>query len=699
MAVELATAYISLVPSARGMTGKLRQELGGAGMDGGDAAAKGFSSRFQSGSSGAMSKVAGGLKVGFAAAFGGAAAVGGLAYLGNELLGIGAQVETFRQKSDTVFEANSASVKKWADKNNEAFGVTDDELTGMAASFGDLLKPMGFTADQAATMSTDVIGLAGALSSWTGGQKSAAEVSDTLAKAMLGEREELKGLGISITEADVSARLAAKGQDKLTGAALQQASALATQELIFEKSTDAQKAWANGGNEALNAQNRLKAQVGELKESVATALTPALTAAAGWLGDNLPKAVAVLKSGFEAVQPTLQTVAAWLREKIPPAIEVLRAGFAVAVAWVQANWPKISAAISSAATTIRSVIDAVITVVTAAWRTFGDDILRYVRSAWGPIQLVIKGAMNVIQGVIKVVTSLIKGDWGAAWEGIKQIFRGVWQVIQGIVRNALNYIKLVITVAFQIIRGVVQRAWDGIKALISGALNAIRSAVSAGFNAIKANISTALNAAKSVVSSIWNGIKSVISGAISGIRSVVSSGFSALKGLLTNPIEQAKSTISGILDGIKGLFSGLPGGISRALSGLAEAAAAPFRAVGASIKSAWNNTIGGRGITVPSLDLGPLGKIGGQSWTVPRLHSGGLVTGPAGSEQLRILEAGEWVLSRAQVAAMTSGSGPAASPAGGRAGVTFTGPVYLSDEVDVEMLTRKMGFAAMAGAL
>ena len=67
-----------------------------------------------------------------------------------------------------------------------------------------------------------------------------------LTKAYLGERDALTSLGIKISEADVQARLAANGQDELTGAALEQAKAVATQQLIFEKSTDAQKAWSDG---------------------------------------------------------------------------------------------------------------------------------------------------------------------------------------------------------------------------------------------------------------------------------------------------------------------------------------------------------------------------------------------------------------------------------------------------------------------
>jgi hypothetical protein len=113
---------------------------------------------------------------------------------------------------------------------------------------------------------------------------------------MLGERDELKGLGISISDADVKARLLAKGQQDLTGVALQQATALATQQLIFEKSTDAQTAWAKGGRDAAVAQGTLGSAVETLKEKVAVLLTPAFveaTTVVGKFADSLVSKVDV----------------------------------------------------------------------------------------------------------------------------------------------------------------------------------------------------------------------------------------------------------------------------------------------------------------------------------------------------------------------------------------------------------------------
>lgn len=191
-----------------------------------------------------------------------------------EVINAGAALESMDAKAETVFGGQIDRVKKWADANAGAMGVTKTEAIAAGAAIADLLKPMGFTEEAATDQSLALLDLSAALSAWSGGAKSAAEVSEILAKAMLGEREQLKTLGISITEAEVKTRLLRDGNDKLTGAQLQQAKATATQQLIMEKSTDAQKAWADGSMDAAKAANELKAQMAQLKEDIQRGLLP-----------------------------------------------------------------------------------------------------------------------------------------------------------------------------------------------------------------------------------------------------------------------------------------------------------------------------------------------------------------------------------------------------------------------------------------
>jgi hypothetical protein len=283
--------------------------------------------------------------VGLAGAAIGAFAVAG----GKHLFDLSKSMESLDVKAKTVFQDQLPSIQAWAEANRKAFGDSTRNVVAMAANLADLLKPMGFSTAQAAEMSKKILDLSGALSRWSGNTKSAKEVSELLADAMLGETDGLKALGISISAAEVDAKALSMGLGKTTvdmvkvkeatfgvqdaqaklnaerekhGAgsgeaaraslALEkaqgalkdamaggtseisdQAKALATQQLILEKSTDAQTAWTEGGRAAAEQQNGLSSTMAESAEKLATIVAPAfermvtlLGATADWMSRN-----------------------------------------------------------------------------------------------------------------------------------------------------------------------------------------------------------------------------------------------------------------------------------------------------------------------------------------------------------------------------------------------------------------------------
>lgn len=193
---------------------------------------------------------------------------------GKELFRLSAEMELLGAKAETVFGQALPQVTQAAEQNATAMGLTTSQYIDAASAIGDLLIPMGFQREEAAALSTNLVNLSGALSEWTGGQIQAEEVSRILSKALLGEREELKQLGISISEADVQARLAEKGLKGLTGQMLEQAKAAATLELITEKSTDAQAAYTQNADTLVRKQAEVRAQLQQVAETLATALFP-----------------------------------------------------------------------------------------------------------------------------------------------------------------------------------------------------------------------------------------------------------------------------------------------------------------------------------------------------------------------------------------------------------------------------------------
>lgn len=298
----------------------------------------------------------------------GAAAIGGVGLaavgIGVPLFQAGASMDALAKKAKTVFDGDSFElVSRVADEVASSMGMTNQEFINTAASIGDLLKPMGFTSKMAASMSTDLVDLSGALSAWSGGTRSATEVSEIITKAMLGERDGLKELGISISEADVQAKLLAKGQDKLTGSALEQAKAQATMSLVFEKSTDAQEAWSNGSMDAIKQQGEMKASINEAKEAIIRGLYPVLAKVANFItaevvpivkgvtaafnAGGLGGAISYLGDKFREVWPEIRAALgdmlaglwSWIQETTPKVLEQLGEWGQQFIAWIGPKIP------------------------------------------------------------------------------------------------------------------------------------------------------------------------------------------------------------------------------------------------------------------------------------------------------------------------------------------------------------------------
>lgn len=353
---------------------------------------------------GSVKKVAG--IAGAAIAGGAIAALPGLFRLGNEL-------ESMGTKASTVFGESEGAVQKWAKANANAMGATRREAVGMAAGFADLLVPMGFSQAAAADMSTQVVGLSGALSAWSNGQRSSAEVSNILAKAMLGERDGLKELGISISEADVQARLLKNGTAGLTGAALEQAKAVATQQLIFEKSRDAQKAFADSTKTNTERSMEATARMSEFKDAIAVGLVPAVGAALAvgtslldWLTNLSPAGqavVAVLGGLAAAAFVVVQATKAWTAVQaalnvvmsanpiglVVLAIAGLVAG--VVLAYNKVGWFRDG--VQAAFQFIGSVVGAVVGAVVTAW----DWLFGRLK---GPVSTFVDVFRSVFSGIV-----------------------------------------------------------------------------------------------------------------------------------------------------------------------------------------------------------------------------------------------------------------------------------------------------------
>ena len=183
---------------------------------------------------------------------------------------------------NAVFKEQGAAMETWA-KGMSDYGLSMTDTATYAARLGSSLKGAGLDLETAAEQTQRLTELGADLAATYGG--TTADAVQALGAALRGEYDPLEQFGSAITASQVAAVLAAKGQDKLTGAALQQAEMAARLELIWEKTTDAQGQAAREADTSAAAYQRFMAKLANVEADLGKALLPVMEDVAGAMSE------------------------------------------------------------------------------------------------------------------------------------------------------------------------------------------------------------------------------------------------------------------------------------------------------------------------------------------------------------------------------------------------------------------------------
>jgi hypothetical protein len=205
-----------------------------------------------------------------------------------ELKNFARDAEETTNKFKTVFSSMESAATKTAKTLAASFGLAHSTAMELLGDTGDLLVGFGFTEKSALELSKNVNELAIDLASFTNFSGGAEGASLALTKALLGERESIKSLGIAITEADLKGFAADQGL--VWGELDRVAKAQVTYELALKQSSKASGDFARTQDDLANQERILSEKFKELKEDLGTALLPAFQDLTTWLGKAAEKA-------------------------------------------------------------------------------------------------------------------------------------------------------------------------------------------------------------------------------------------------------------------------------------------------------------------------------------------------------------------------------------------------------------------------
>ena len=188
------------------------------------------------------------------------------------LIDAASDAEEIGSKFSTVFSEISEDAAMVAKDLDDNYGLAADGAQNLLANTADLLSGFGFGQRAALDYSEQVQKLAADLGSFQNVDVTSA--SQAITKALLGEREAIKQLGISILEKDVLERVALNTTRGLTFETLRQAKAYATLQLAQEQSKNAIGDFARTQGSFANQFKEFKADLRDVAVGLGEALLP-----------------------------------------------------------------------------------------------------------------------------------------------------------------------------------------------------------------------------------------------------------------------------------------------------------------------------------------------------------------------------------------------------------------------------------------
>lgn len=213
-----------------------------------------------------------------------------------EAKNIARDAEEIQSKFDAVFRGLNKESNKWAQEFGKTVGRANQDIKSHASSLGDILKPLGFTTQEALKLSQGMTQLALDVASFNNRQD--ADVVHSFASAITGERESLKSLGIVISEADVKQEAYQSGLAEVGGELSKTAKAQATINLLYKNSSDAQGDLIRTGDSLANQEKRQQAQTKDLMELFGKEVVPVYKSVISYLSKFYDK--------FEEGSPVLE---------------------------------------------------------------------------------------------------------------------------------------------------------------------------------------------------------------------------------------------------------------------------------------------------------------------------------------------------------------------------------------------------------
>lgn len=588
-APNLATAYVTILPSMKGSREKIVADLGDAGEKGGLAGGKKAEQGFVGGLQGISGKAAG--IAAAASAVVGAGVVAGM----TKAVMAASELEQSTGAIDAVYKENAQAMHDMASSAATNLGLTRNEFNELGTVIGAQLKNGGTAMDELAPKAGELIGVGADLAAMFGG--TTADAVGALSSALKGERDPIERYGVSLNQAKIDAKAAELGFEKVGSTLSAEANQAATLALIMEQTADAHGAFGREANTMAGQVERAKASFSNVVSELGTAFLPVVTETVSFLNAHVIPAISGVVNGFgqwAAANPQLASglaiavvgvtalaaailgiliVAGPIAAGIA-AIGSAFAGISLAAAAPIAVVVALVAALGVAAATSQGFRDAVVgvfqqlgavlapvatmiqTVVLPALQQMGSAFMGMVGqigSALAPLMAVLMQIAGAVVASLTPVVTFLTGVFGPAFTFLGAVISTAFQLIGTVISTAINIITSVLQVALALITGDWSAAWTGMGALLSTVWAGIVDIVGGAAGLLWTILSGAVSMVASMWSNSWSAMSEMTGEKVGEILGLIGSIPDRVMGFFADAgswlVDSGRNIVQGLLDG------------------------------------------------------------------------------------------------------------------------------------------------------
>ena len=333
---------------------------------------------------------------------------------GVKAIEMGANAEEARNKYDVVFKGMTGTVDDWSEQFSKAVGRSKYDIQESVANLADLQQGLGMTKEESFDLSKNIISLSTDLASFN--NLSDAEAIDAMSKAMLGEAESAKKLGLLLNVDRVKAY--AESQGKVYEELTDSQRAMMVYNLALTQSQNAIGDAERSAGSFTNQMKALKSSAGDIvttlgmklipmATSVVTTLndklTPAFEKVSAWWADNGDEIKDKAKTVFEGIKTTASNVWTFYNEKLLPIFTKVKD-------YVVDNYPAIKETVTSVMESVGQAIEPVIELIDKRLMKSLDDLdNKDMKPFLTSIEDTFKAAAEMINLVTEAVDLLLDG--------------------------------------------------------------------------------------------------------------------------------------------------------------------------------------------------------------------------------------------------------------------------------------------------